>query len=73
MTCTPAQQAEVRWQLQRKVGCTRQSVNNWSKGTIPISLLVRKIAAKVIGSTLGLNLIPDTLFSRAPRNQTDQA
>ena len=35
---------------------------------IPISLLVRKQAAKVIGSVLGLNLFPETLFPQGPKS-----
>ena len=62
---TPAQQSELRFQLIKSTSCTRQSVNNWTKGVSPIYRDTRVRAAKCVNTTLGLNVNHTTLFPNA--------
>lgn len=61
-TLTPAEQAELRYQLTRNGDCSRTTVFNWSRGVSPVSIGLRKKVASTMRSALGLNVSHITLF-----------
>lgn len=61
-TLSVAEQSNLRYELTKSGDCSRVSIYNWSKGTCPISVGLRKKVASTINRTLGLNVSHITLF-----------
>jgi len=60
-----AEQSDLRYELIKETTCTRQSIDNWSKGTTPINRKSRRAIAAVIRRKLHLNVNHVTLFPSA--------
>ena len=59
---TPVERAELRHQLIKNVGVTRQTVDNWSKGVTPIMRDIRVKVARCFGQALNIHVSHTTLF-----------
>lgn len=62
---TPAERSLLRGNLIDKIKCTRQSVENWSKGMSPIYRHIREDVAKTINQTFGYKVHFVSLFPNA--------
>ena len=61
-TLSAAEQSNLRYELTKTGDASRTTVYNWSKGTCPISVGMRKKVASTMNRTLGLNVSHLTLF-----------
>lgn len=59
---TPVEQGHLRYQLIRDTTYTRQAINAWANGSVPINKMARVAVAKVVNRVLGINTTHTLLF-----------
>ena len=62
---SPIEQGHLRYQLIRETTYTRQAINAWTNGAVPINKMARTAVAKVVNRVLGLNTTQALLFPSA--------
>lgn len=59
---TPGQRGYLRYQLIHDTTCTRQTIQNWAKGVMPVHLRTRDIVARTVSKVLQINTRRNILF-----------
>ena len=59
---TPVERGHLRYQLIRDTTCTRQTINHWVKGVMPVHLKTRKLVALTMNRVLGITTNRALLF-----------
>lgn len=62
---SPIEQGHLRYQLIQDTTYTRQAINAWVNGSIPVNIMARKAVAKTVNKVLGLNTSHALLFPTA--------